>query len=146
MFSKLILALAAVASASALVTVPRASTVVVSPPITSPEAGDVWPVGSVQTVTWDTSGIPAGSSSWTGEILLGYVEEGSTNEHLDIRACTFPSSMCVTLANFCACRRRGSAEHPLAQGFLLTAGAVNVTVPDVTTRNDYVVARECAQD
>ena len=78
---------AAAMAASATAVVPRASDIVISPPITAPEAGDVWPVGSVQTVTWDTSVIPPDAPVLTGEILLGYVEDGSTDEHLDIGAC-----------------------------------------------------------
>lgn len=33
-------------------------------------------------------------------------------------------------------------EHPLATGFPITSGAVNVTVPDVVDRDDYIVIRE----
>lgn len=31
--------------------------------------------------------------------------------------------------------------HPLATGFQLTAGEVNVTVPDVVERDDYIIIR-----
>ena len=54
--------------------------------ITAAVAGDAWTVGSVQTVTWETKDIPPEVMNETGLILLGYIEEGSTNEHLDIRA------------------------------------------------------------
>ena len=75
-----LLTVAASASAAALL-----KDVVVITPITAPDAGDVWPVGSVQTITWDTTTIPAGSEDATGFILLGYLEDGSSNEHLDLR-------------------------------------------------------------
>ena len=75
-----LLTVAASASAAALL-----SDVVIITPIIAPDAGDVWPVGSVQTITWDTATIPAGSEDATGFILLGYLEDGSSNEHLDLR-------------------------------------------------------------
>ena len=36
-----------------------------------------------------------------------------------------------------------SAEHPLAQGFNLSQGAVNVIVPGLVPSNDYFVVCEC---
>ncbi len=75
-----LLTVAASASAAALF-----DDVVVITPITAPDAGDVWPVGSVQTITWDTTTIPAGSEDATGFVLLGYLEDGSSDEHLDLR-------------------------------------------------------------
>ncbi|OBZ68973.1 hypothetical protein A0H81_11316 [Grifola frondosa] len=86
--------------------------VVFSPPITAPTAGMTWPIGSEQVVTWDTSVVPAGSENQTGLLLLGYLEDNS--EHLDI-------------------------QHPLANNFPISAGSVQVLVPNVTTRNDYIV-------
>lgn len=32
--------------------------------------------------------------------------------------------------------------HPLASNFRITDGAVNVTVPDVDARDDYIIVRE----
>ncbi|TBU48548.1 hypothetical protein BD309DRAFT_1015501 [Dichomitus squalens] len=112
-FAKSILALAALATTASAVAL-RAANDVFSPPVTSPTAGEVWTVGSVQTVTWDTSSIPAANQNQTGLILLGFVEDGSTDEHLDI-------------------------ENPLASNFPIRDGAVNVTVPQVATRDDYIV-------
>ncbi|TBU29935.1 hypothetical protein BD311DRAFT_796293 [Dichomitus squalens] len=112
-FTKSILALAALATTASAVAL-RAADDVFSPSVTSPTAGEVWTVGSVQTVTWDTSNIPAANQNQTGLILLGSVEDGSTDEHLDI-------------------------ENPLASNFPIRGGAVNVTVPQVATRDDYVV-------
>lgn len=43
----------------------------VNPRITSPKAGDVWTVGSVQTISWDTTGIPDGQTSTA---LLGFID------------------------------------------------------------------------
>ncbi|CDO71012.1 hypothetical protein BN946_scf184844.g16 [Trametes cinnabarina] len=85
-----------------------------SPPITSPKAGDVWTIGSTQNVTWDTSNIPPHNVNQTGLILLGYLEDGSEDEHLDI-------------------------NHPLAVNFPITAGFALVDVPEVKSRDDYVV-------
>ncbi|KAI0720579.1 hypothetical protein C8T65DRAFT_567529 [Cerioporus squamosus] len=114
MFSvKLLAALATVvtgASAAAF----RAAADVFSPAITAPHAGDKWTVDSIQTVTWDNASIPPANQNQSGLILLGYVQDGQLDEHLDI-------------------------EHPLASNFPLTAGAVNVTVPNVQARDDYVV-------
>ncbi|KAI0770001.1 hypothetical protein C8Q74DRAFT_1218474 [Fomes fomentarius] len=110
MFAKFFFALAAVATSvsAAVLDVPH-------PPITSPAAGDVWTVGSVQTVTWDVSTIPPASAGQSGEILLGYLEDGSVDEHLDV-------------------------AHPLAVGFPINAGAVNVTVPAVQVRDNYIIS------
>ncbi|KAF7798830.1 hypothetical protein EIP86_010056 [Pleurotus ostreatoroseus] len=41
-----------------------------SPPITSPTAQSVWPVGSTQNVTWDISGKPAQVTNPNGTIYL----------------------------------------------------------------------------
>ncbi|RPD62506.1 hypothetical protein L227DRAFT_485377, partial [Lentinus tigrinus ALCF2SS1-6] len=84
------------------------------PQLTAPVAGDSWPVGSEQTITWDTSDMPSEAEYQTGVLLLGYVEDGSSDEHLDIK-------------------------HPLASGFQIKNGAVNVTVPEVDPRSDYIV-------
>lgn len=87
---------------------------VYNPAVKSPAEGDVWNVGETKTVTWDSSVIPQDGKNHTGLLLLGYVEDGSSNEHLDIK-------------------------NPLAWNFPLEAGQVDVTVPDVPTREDYVV-------
>ncbi|KAI0630073.1 hypothetical protein C8Q77DRAFT_1064323 [Trametes polyzona] len=94
-------------------TVSAAPADVVNPPITSPKAGDVWTVGTEQTVSWDTSSI-VNPTDETGLLLLGFLEGNSTNEHLDTR-------------------------HPLASGFKITTGSVHFKVPDVIDRNDYIV-------
>ncbi|KAI0766365.1 hypothetical protein BD413DRAFT_570391 [Trametes elegans] len=88
--------------------------IVYRPDITSPKAGDSWPAGSVQTVTWDVSDIPEEAKNHTGILLLGFIEGNSTNENLDV-------------------------EHPLATEFPIIAGSAQVTVPDVESRDDYVI-------
>ncbi|KAI0335091.1 hypothetical protein GY45DRAFT_1367109 [Cubamyces sp. BRFM 1775] len=108
-FSAIVTALVAAAAA-----VSAAPAIDFSPPITSPKAGDVWTSGTTQTVTWDTTNIPAANANQTGLILLGYIEDGSDDEHLDIK-------------------------HPLAANFPITAGSVSVDVPSVTPRDDYIV-------
>ncbi|KAI0652080.1 hypothetical protein C8Q79DRAFT_1060806 [Trametes meyenii] len=86
-----------------------------SPRIVVPDANTVWTVGSVFTVTWDVSTRPARVTNWDGKVVLGYMQEGDeTDEHL-------------------------SFEHPLAQGFNLTQGEVEITVPDVAPSNDYII-------
>ena len=62
-----------------------ANDIVFNPMITSPKAGDDWQVGSTQTITWDTSMIPAGHENDSGMILLGYNEDDS--ENLDVGKC-----------------------------------------------------------
>ena len=68
--------------------------IVFRPDITAPAAGVVWNKGSIQTITWDTSDIPMEALNQTGLVLLGYIQDGDTNEHLDIRKhpCSPPHS------------------------------------------------------
>ena len=131
MFPKSIIALAALAATASAVAV-RAVNDVFSPRITKPTAGDVWDVSSVQTITWDTSNIPAANLNQTGLILLGHVEDGSTDEHLDIGA--LKARICILFVLMTSI-----TEHPLASNFPIRDGAVNVTVPEVATRDDYIV-------
>ena len=77
--TKVFFALAAIAT-----TVSAAALDVISPPITSPAAGTVWTIGSAQTVTWDTSAIPPSSAGQTAEVVLGFLLDGSIDEHLDL--------------------------------------------------------------
>ncbi|KAI9458388.1 hypothetical protein BJY52DRAFT_1097319, partial [Lactarius psammicola] len=64
-------------------------------------------------VVWDTDNIPPSGKNNIGTILLGYFDHDDS-EHLDLR-------------------------HPLATGFLLTAGDQSVTVPNVPLRDTYVI-------
>ncbi|PIL31723.1 hypothetical protein GSI_06427 [Ganoderma sinense ZZ0214-1] len=85
-----------------------------SPGILSPNANDVWQAGSVVQIRWDTSSPPAQVTNYMGRILLGHEQDPDGNEHLDF-------------------------EHPLAQGFNLSQGAVNAIVPYVVSSDDYFV-------
>ncbi|KAF9465754.1 hypothetical protein BDZ94DRAFT_1159402 [Collybia nuda] len=88
---------------------------VFNPHITNPDANTEWPVGSKQTVTWETADIPPDSQLTRpdGKILLGHLGPvGGMNLDFD---------------------------HPLAQGFKLRDGKVQITVPDVAPRDDYII-------
>ncbi|KAK0244130.1 hypothetical protein EDD85DRAFT_945452 [Armillaria nabsnona] len=93
---------------------PLISRDVISPPITSPTAGAVWTVGQTITVTWNTTVIPPASqvTNPIGKIVLGHQANNSLNLELD---------------------------HPLASNFQLTDGQVDITVPDVEPRDDYII-------
>ncbi|KAI0628943.1 hypothetical protein C8Q77DRAFT_1067051 [Trametes polyzona] len=97
------------AAASAVSAHPNAA----RPQITSPKAGDVWTVGSTQTISWDASALQGDQTR--APIFLGFVEDGSLNEHLDV-------------------------DHPLATNVSTAAGSVTVTIPDVVARDNYIVA------
>ncbi|KAI0754870.1 hypothetical protein C8Q80DRAFT_1094152 [Daedaleopsis nitida] len=115
-FSVLAAAAAAVCAAPSSVFNPSGynTDIVVKPPVTAPVAGDSWLVGSIQTITWETKDIPEEFHDRSGALFLGYIEDGNDSEHLDM-------------------------ARPLAMNFPITDGAVNVTVPNVMPRNDYVV-------
>ncbi|KAG2145888.1 hypothetical protein DEU56DRAFT_788666 [Suillus clintonianus] len=85
---------------------------VVDPPITSPTAGTVWHVGDKQLVTWSTSGLSSNITNPVGMLVLGYSYNNSENLMLD---------------------------SPLATNINYTLGQVLITVPDVETREDYIV-------
>ncbi|GLB45478.1 hypothetical protein LshimejAT787_2300380 [Lyophyllum shimeji] len=88
---------------------------VFSPHITSPNEKSVWPVGTKQTVTWETDNIPPDSqlTNPNGKVVLGHLgPTGGLNLMLD---------------------------NPLAQDFKLRVGQVEITVPDVPPRSDYIV-------
>jgi len=89
---------------------------VINPPITSPDEDTVWVIGTSQLVTWDTSVFEGQNLSTTqGEIFLGFLNDTSGNEHLDI-------------------------NNPLANGFDIRTGSVHITVPNVDPRDDYIIA------
>ncbi|KAK7694779.1 hypothetical protein QCA50_001967 [Cerrena zonata] len=83
------------------------------PKVNTPTTGTVWTTGSKQNITWDTAGIPEEALDTPGVIYLGHIENDS--ENLDI-------------------------ANPIAKGFKYRDGTVEVTVPDVETRPDYIVA------
>lgn len=85
---------------------------VVDPPITSPTADTVWHVGEKQLVTWSTEGLPANITNPVGMLVLGYNYNNSENLMLN---------------------------SPLATNINYTDGQVLITVPNVETREDYIV-------
>jgi len=103
---------ALVASACLLAVAQASPLIVLDPPITSPTAGTVWTVGKEVAVTWNTSSVPPGNTN-EGEITLFYVAKNGSQE--------------------------GVIPSPLANGFLLSAGQVTITVPDVPERHTYII-------
>jgi len=98
-----------------VIAVPLLPRVVFDPPITSPTATSVWKVGQIKTVTWDISNLPPDSelTNPNGTLVLGFLStEGGENLMLD---------------------------NPLAKGFKLRLGKMNITVPSVVTRDNYIV-------
>jgi len=87
---------------------------VFNPTITYPTASTVWNVGEVHNITWSIANAPTGFpiNNATGTILLGFLANDS--ENLDV-------------------------DHPLADKFLLKDQKVDITVPDVESRNDYII-------
>ncbi|KAA1469702.1 hypothetical protein DENSPDRAFT_796506 [Dentipellis sp. KUC8613] len=84
-----------------------------APAITSPKKDDVWTIGSIVSVQWDTANPPNQVTNYNGRLLLGYMD-GSGNENLD-------------------------TEHPLAQDFDLRDGKVDISVPNVPSKDSYIV-------
>ncbi|TFY55399.1 hypothetical protein EVJ58_g8274 [Rhodofomes roseus] len=120
MFGKLFAfaASAALALAAPASFIPIADDIILwSADIQSPNVFSVWPVGSTQTIKWDPSQVPQTAANHTGIVLLGYYEDDS--ENLDTRA---------------------SSRRPRSwRGFQIADGQVDITVPNVTERNDYIV-------
>ncbi|KAI9494647.1 hypothetical protein BDB00DRAFT_817669 [Zychaea mexicana] len=97
-----------------LVLATAASAIVWNPEITTPNSGTKWRAGESYTVQWKPSingeNIPEGVN---GMIKLGYLEDGSINEHL---------------------------YWDLASGFPLNKGAQSITLPaDLETKTSYIV-------
>ncbi|KAI8137025.1 hypothetical protein BJV82DRAFT_636937 [Fennellomyces sp. T-0311] len=91
-----------------------ANAIVWNPEITTPNSGSKWRAGESYTVQWKTTvvgeEIPDGV---TGMIKLGYLEEGSINEHL---------------------------YWDLASDFPLNSGAQKITLPaDLETKTSYII-------
>jgi len=86
---------------------------VYSPPITNPDASTTWHIGSTVEVSWDVSSIPQQLTNYEGKIVLGYMDKG-TDEHLDL-------------------------DNPLADGFNITEGHIQVEVPNVSPSDDYII-------
>ncbi|KAF8968953.1 hypothetical protein BDZ97DRAFT_1797190 [Flammula alnicola] len=75
-----------------------------SPKITNPTNATVWSTGSDVVVTWDLRDMPDKTSNPKGTLLLGCLEDGSDDEHLNI-------------------------EHPLASNFDIKNGFVAFKCP-----------------
>ncbi|KAI5119403.1 hypothetical protein M0805_005946 [Coniferiporia weirii] len=88
---------------------------VADPPVTTPNSTTVWVVGETQTVVWDTSNLPSQITNTNGTVLLGFINDTTSGEHL-------------------------MTGSPLATGFDIRSGSVNIVVPDVEPRTDYIVA------
>ncbi|KAK7692876.1 hypothetical protein QCA50_004511 [Cerrena zonata] len=86
---------------------------VYSPKIIQPNGRTVWIAGTTVTVKWDTSNAPKKITNKEGMIVLGYIDDG-TSEHLDYK-------------------------HPLADKFDIMQGSMDVQVPDVEPRDDYII-------
>ncbi|KAG2152999.1 uncharacterized protein EDB93DRAFT_1135899 [Suillus bovinus] len=85
---------------------------VVDPPITSPTADTVWHVGEKQLVTWSIDGLSSNVTNPVGMLVLGYMYNDSENLMLN---------------------------SPLATNINYTVGQALITVPNVETREDYIV-------
>jgi len=93
-FTALLSALALAASTTTATPVAERSTlIVVTPEITSPGAGDDWPVGTQQTVTWETRDIPPEAQGYTGEILLGFNDGTTSSENLSGKLLPPPTTL-----------------------------------------------------
>ncbi|KAF8636233.1 hypothetical protein AX17_003718 [Amanita inopinata Kibby_2008] len=114
MFSPIKLLFASLLASVPVLSVPLKERDVVDPHILSPSSSSVWIVGSMQTVTWDTSNLPPYNqiTNRVGKIVLGHLGGGGENLMLD---------------------------HPLAQNFNITQGSIGVLVPTVPPRNDYII-------
>lgn len=112
LFSSAVAALAAVVMPMVAAETELEKRIVVNPKIVYPTAGTTWAVGDHVNVTWDVSHLPPQAKNMTGTLRLGYISGSSTNEHL---------------------------SNTLADKFLLRQGNVTFTVPDVSSRDDYVV-------
>ncbi|KAJ6525289.1 hypothetical protein DFH09DRAFT_1188806 [Mycena vulgaris] len=87
---------------------------VYSPSIIKPDGSTKWMRGTEVNVTWSTSDMPKSITNPNGRILLGRLEAGSSNEHLNL-------------------------DHPLAGGFNIRDGHLTIHVPDVPPRGDYII-------
>ncbi|KIL61384.1 hypothetical protein M378DRAFT_199551 [Amanita muscaria Koide BX008] len=87
---------------------------VVDPPVTAPNASTVWTAGSTQLVVWDTSKLPPYNqiTNKVGTVVLGFLDSNGENLMLD---------------------------KPLAKGFNITQGSIQVVVPNVQTRTNYII-------
>ncbi|KAF7430493.1 hypothetical protein PC9H_006201 [Pleurotus ostreatus] len=89
--------------------------IVWNPEITQPNRRTLWNRNTTATISWNASAIPKGAYEQKGKVVLGWLNPNlGGGEHLNI-------------------------EHPLAHGFNLRDGRVQITVPQVAPRDDYIV-------
>lgn len=81
----------------------------------------------------DLTGIPSSALGTTGQVVLGYLDNGSSNEHLMIGE-QVPYETVRDLLTI-------AIDSPLAQGFKYSDSKVTFTVPSVPSRTDYIVVR-----
>ena len=103
---------ALVAVASPALAADLESRLVYVPEIVYPTEGVQWKVGDQVNVTWDASNLPKEPKNLTGAIRLGHMVDGQQGENL---------------------------ANTLAQDFLIRTGNVTFTVPNVESRDDYIV-------
>ena len=81
----------------------------------------------------ETSGMPHQRMSNTGVLLLGYMENDSENLDIGMEAAHLESLNA----------HHENADHPLASGFSIRTGSVDVRMPtDIPARNDYFLVRK----
>ena len=108
---------------------------VFDPLILTPTTGTVWTIGSVQNVTWSTADAPQNISNGALVVLaqggrLFEDTQGGISEY------SYFSSDIVVVDLLAL------SDDPLAQGFDLRAGFVEITVPDVTLADNYEIVCE----
>lgn len=75
-----------------------------------------------------------------GKLLLGYIEDGSSSEHLDLGKPLSQPTDPYRLSN--SCDATFHTDNPLATRINLSSGSVKIHVPEVEPREDYVVVCE----
>ncbi|PPQ86339.1 hypothetical protein CVT25_005639 [Psilocybe cyanescens] len=74
--------------------------------------------------------MPAKPANPKGTLLLGYLQDGSEDQHLDVA----PKSPEIPNLNIT------TSENPLASDFEIKKGFVIVKCPEVVERKQYIVA------
>lgn len=82
----------------------------------------------------DVTEMPSSALGTMGQLVLGYLEDGSLNEHLMTGkySKTLPPEREFTIIT----------DSPLAEGFKYSDSKVSFTVPSVQSRTDYIVVRQ----
>ncbi len=125
---------------------------VYDPNITEPSSSTVWSIGQQVTVSWcvpppwartssesrtdaqpgrETDDAPDDITNDRGKIVLGHVGDGE-DEHLDL------GTYCLLVPKY-AHPNLEFPDHPLASGFDIREGSVQVQVPNVEPGDDYIL-------